>query len=131
MQWIWEIIKHVYAVLAVIPVVPFVLVYFGLGAFTGDRNRALRTAMDVTTVLLVGCVAVLFNVIFSSSFGFYGIMLVLLLGAGLLGNVQYRKRGAVDVKRIARAIWRLGFFVMGVFYVLLMCIGIGKSVFAI
>ncbi|UVI32182.1 DUF3397 domain-containing protein [Paenibacillus spongiae] len=131
MQLLWESIKHLYALLAVIPVVPFLLVYFGLGAYTGNRKKAFRTAMDVTTVLLIGCVAVLFNDIFDSSFGLYGIVLILLLGGGLLGNVQYRMRGMIDVKRIVRAIWRLGFFLMSVFYFILMCIGIGKSFFMV
>ena len=131
MELIWESIKHVYASLAVIPIVPFLLIYFGYGAYSGDRKKAFRLAMDVTTVLLIGCVAVLFNRIFDSSFGLYGIILIMLLGGGLLGNVQYRSKGNVDMKRIARAIWRMGFFLMGVFYILLMCIGIGSSLFTV
>nr|WP_221401223.1 DUF3397 domain-containing protein [Paenibacillus phyllosphaerae] len=115
--------------MAVVPIVPFLLVYFGLGAYTGDRKRAFRTAMDVTTALLIGCVTVLFNTIFNSTFGFFGIMLLLLLGGGLLGNIQYRSKGLIDMKRLARAVWRIGFFVISVFYILLMCIGIGKSLF--
>ncbi|REE93001.1 uncharacterized protein DUF3397 [Paenibacillus taihuensis] len=129
MLWIWESIKHIYAFLAVLPIIPFVLVYFGYAAYTGDRKQAFRTAMDVTTALLIGCVAVLFNRIFNSHFGIYGIMLVLLLGGGLLGNAQYRMKGNVDFRRIMRAIWRLGFFVMAFCYVILMCIGLGKSLF--
>jgi undecaprenyl pyrophosphate phosphatase UppP len=129
--WIWEIIVNLYAILAVVPVIPFLLVYFGYAAYTGDRKKAFRLAMDVTTALLIGCVAVLFDSIFESSFGLYGILLIMLIGGGLLGNVQYRARGSVDVKRVVRAIWRLGFFLMGLFYVVLMCIGIGKSFFTI
>ncbi|RAP76669.1 DUF3397 domain-containing protein [Paenibacillus montanisoli] len=127
MQWIWESIKHVYAFLAVLPIIPFLLVYFGYGAITGDRKKAFSTAMDVTTALLIGCVEVLFNRIFHSSFGMYGILLIMLLGGGLLGNVQYRMKGSINVKRILRAIWRLGFFLMSICYVILMFIGIGKS----
>jgi len=131
MGWIWESVKHVYALLAVLPIIPFLLVYFGYGAYTGDRKKAFRTAMDITTALLIGCVAVLFNWIFNSTFGLYGILLIMLIGGGLLGNVQYRTKGIIDMKRIFRAVWRLGFFLMGIFYVLLMCIGIGKSFFTI
>ncbi|WP_219836342.1 DUF3397 domain-containing protein [Paenibacillus sp. R14(2021)] len=130
MQWIWDSVKHVYAFMAILPIVPFVLVYFGSAAITGDRKRAFRTAMDVTTALLIGCVAVLFNVIFNSGFGLYGIMLVLLLGGGLLGNLQYRLKGNISMRRIMRAIWRLGFFLMSFCYVILMLIGIGKSLFS-
>ena len=93
MLWIWETIKHVYAILAVIPVIPFLLVYFGLGAFTGDRKKSFRTAMDVTTALLIGCVAVLFERIFHSSFGLYGILLIFLLGAGSSAMCSIDRRG--------------------------------------
>lgn len=129
MQWIWESIKHLYALLAVLPVVPFMLVYFGYAAMSGDRKRAFRMAMDVTTALLIGCVAVLFNKEFDSSFGLYGILLILLIGGGLLGNVQYRAKGIINMKRITRTIWRLGFFLMSFCYIILMCIGLGKSLF--
>ncbi|SEN11244.1 DUF3397 domain-containing protein [Paenibacillus sp. OV219] len=131
MLWIWESIKHIYAFLAVLPIIPFVLVYFGYAAYTGDRKQAFRIAMDVTTALLIGCVAVLFNLLFKSNFGLYGILLVLLLGGGLLGNAQYRLKGNVDFRRIMRAIWRLGFFVMAFCYLILMCIGLGKSLFMV
>ncbi|MFC0333723.1 DUF3397 domain-containing protein [Paenibacillus sepulcri] len=127
---LWESIKNVYASLAVIPIVPFILIYFGYAAISGDRKRAFRLAMDITTALLIGCVAVLFNRIFHSNFGLYGILLILLLGGGLLGNVQYQSKGVLDVRRIGRAVWRLGFFLMAILYVLLMCIGMGKSLFA-
>ncbi|QHW30391.1 DUF3397 domain-containing protein [Paenibacillus rhizovicinus] len=131
MQWIWESFKHIYAILAVLPVIPFLLVYFGYAAFTGDRKKAFRMAMDVTTALLIGCVAVLFNRVFNSHFGLYGIMLVLLLGGGLLGNVQYRVKGNLNMPRIMRAIWRLGFFLMSFCYIILMMIGLGKSLFTV
>lgn len=127
MAALWNSVTQLYAYMAVVPIVPFVLVYVGYSAYAKDKKRAFRLAMDVTTPLLIGSVAVLFNRIFGSTFGFYGILLVLLLGAGLLGNLQYRKRGGVNVTRIVRAVWRLGFFVMGLFYVLFMAIAVGQS----
>ncbi|MGG4147377.1 DUF3397 domain-containing protein [Paenibacillus algorifonticola] len=128
---IWESIKHFYAYMAVIPVIPFLLIYFGYGAIIQDRKKAFRLAMDVTTALLIGCVAVLLDSLFHNSFGLYGILLFMLIGGGLLGNAQFRKRGSVNVKRIFRAVWRLGFFTMSMLYLLLMFIAIGQSIFSI
>lgn len=125
---IWESIKHAYAFLAVIPIIPFAIILFGYGAFIQDRKKAFRLAMDITTALLIGCVAVLFDYLFSSKFGIYGILLFMLLGGGLLGNAQFRKRGAIDAKKIFRTVWRLSFFTMSVLYIVFMCIGIGKMV---
>ncbi|MFS0727596.1 DUF3397 domain-containing protein [Paenibacillus sp. 1P07SE] len=127
MQLLWESAKQVYAFLAVIPVVPFVLIYLGYSAYFGDRKKAFRLAMDITTLLLIGCVTVLFNRLFGSNFGFFGILLLLLIGAGLLGNLQYRTKGRIDVRRIARAVWRIGFFVMSMLYIVLMVLGIGQT----
>lgn len=130
MGWLWDSIKYVYAYLAVIPVIPFALVYFGHGLFSEDRKKALQLAMDVTTALLIGCVAVLFDSLFNSHFGLYAIILIMLLGGGMLGNMQFRKRGSVNVRRIVRAVWRLGFFTMSMAYLLLMFIAIGQKIFS-
>ncbi|MCM3746328.1 DUF3397 domain-containing protein [Paenibacillus pasadenensis] len=124
-----ESLKTLYALLAVVPFVPFALVYGISRWLTGDSKKAFRQAMDVTTVLLIGCVAVLFNRIFSNSFGLYGILLLMLLGGGLLGNMQYRKRGRIESGKLFRAVWRTGFFVMGVMYILLMTAGITQHMF--
>ncbi|RCW46525.1 DUF3397 domain-containing protein [Paenibacillus prosopidis] len=128
MAVIWESIKHLYAYLAVVPILPFAIVLFGYGAYIQDRKKAFRLAMDITTAFLIGCVAVLFDSLFSSQFGIYGILLFMLLGGGLLGNAQFRKRGSIDAKKIFRTVWRLSFFTMSILYVVFMCIVIGKLV---
>lgn len=128
MAVIWESIKHLYAYLAVVPIIPFAIVLFGYGAYIQDRKKAFRLAMDITTAFLIGCVAVLFDNLFGSQFGIYGILLFMLLGGGLIGNAQFRKRGSIDGKKIFRAVWRLSFFTMSILYVVFMCIVIGKLV---
>ncbi|MGO4549113.1 DUF3397 domain-containing protein [Paenibacillus sp. 2TAB23] len=129
MEMIWDSVKHLYAYLAVIPIIPFAIVLFGYGAYVQDRKKGFRMAMDITTALLIGCVAVLFDRLFGSQFGLYGILLFMLLGGGLLGNAQFRKRGKIDGKKIFRTIWRLSFFTMSLLYILFMCLGIGKLMF--
>ncbi|MNG03673.1 hypothetical protein D3C84_867620 [compost metagenome] len=125
-MWLWESVRHIYAYLAVIPVIPFFLIYWVYGSISNNRKKAFGLAMDVTTVLLIGCVAVLFDFVFGSKFGFYMIILILLLLGGLIGNMQFRKRGEVNTKKIVRAVWRIGFLFMSVLYVLFMFIGIGQ-----
>ncbi|MGN7454987.1 DUF3397 domain-containing protein [Paenibacillus pasadenensis] len=123
-MFLWDLLKTIYAVLAAAPFLPFAAVYLGSRMLTGDKGRSFRLAMDVTTLLLIGCVAVLFNRVFSNSFGLYGILLLMLLGGGLIGNLQHRKRGEIDAAKAFRAVWRAGFFVMGFLYVVLMATGI-------
>jgi energy-converting hydrogenase Eha subunit A len=127
---IWTVIVHLYGYLAVLPIVPFVAIWLGYGTYINDRKKAMRIAMDVTTVFLIGVVAVLFNEVFASQFGLYGILLFMLIGAGLLGNAQFRKRSTVDAKKIFRTIWRLTFFATSLFYVLFMFIYVTQKLFA-
>ncbi|WP_270172215.1 DUF3397 domain-containing protein [Paenibacillus sp. SYP-B4298] len=128
MQWLWQSFVHAYAFLAVVPIVPFILIFFGYKAVTGDKKKAVRLAMDITTALLIGCVAVLFNHTFNSGFGIFAILLLMLIGGGLIGNLQYRSKGALDVMRVTRAVWRLSFFVMSILYILLMIVYLFQTI---
>ncbi|WP_168120676.1 DUF3397 domain-containing protein [Paenibacillus sp. HB172176] len=129
MSAIWNGLHTLIAILALVPILPFAIVFFGYQAFADDRKNAFRMAMDISTALLILCVAALFNMLFDNNFGLYGILLVMLLTGGLLGNAQFRKRGNVDVKRIFKAIWRLSFFAMSVLYVIFMIVMLGKVIF--
>ncbi|TJY43386.1 DUF3397 domain-containing protein [Cohnella pontilimi] len=120
MSWLWNNIVYLYAGLATIPVVPFLVVYL-LGRTRGmERNKSIRLSMDVTTAFLLGIVATLLKERFGSNLGFYFIVLIMLIGAGLIGNAQNRIRGKVDTARIIRAVWRLSFFAMSFMYLVLM-----------
>jgi len=80
--------------------------------------------MDVTTLFLVIVVATMYNTIFGGSFGFYLIVLVLLIAGGLLGGAQNRKRGKIDALKLVKTIWRLTFFVMAFFYIIFLITGV-------
>lgn len=92
------------------------------GVFSGrkmgkDRKQAVKLAMDVTTLFLLFSVSALFNNTFQSRFGFYLILLVLLIAVGLIGSAQTRWKGKVDVRRLVRVVWRLAFVAMSFCYV--------------
>ncbi|MGN7761206.1 DUF3397 domain-containing protein [Paenibacillus sp. 22594] len=119
-----EFLRNSFISLSVIPVVPFLIVYFiGIGLRKEKRNTLLL-AMDITTLFLFFSVSALFNNIFGSRFGFYLILLIVLISAGLIGGAQNRLKGNVDGKRLLRAVWRLSFFFMGTMYVLFMVVGL-------
>lgn len=85
----------------------------------GDKKVASRLAADITMVFLIGAVSFLFDDLFHTSLeGFWIITLFLLLLAGFIGNAQNRLRGKVDPAKIGRAVWRLGFLVLGFLYIL-------------
>jgi len=106
---------------------PFAFVWLAVYIYKKEKKLATKRAMDVTTAMLIGVVAVLFNDVFDSTFGLYLLLLLFLLGFGLLGNLQQRAKGKVDLRRTARAVWRLGFMGLAAAYVLLMAIGLTKN----
>ncbi|WP_238654629.1 DUF3397 domain-containing protein [Paenibacillus piscarius] len=119
-----EFLRNSFGVLSVIPIVPFLIVYFvGMG-LNQDKRKIMMLAMDVTTLFLLLSVSGLFNIIFDSTFGFFLILLIVLISAGLIGGAQNRLKGKVDGQRLLRAVWRLSFFFLGAGYVLFMIVGL-------
>ena len=125
---LWEVVKQAYGYLSVLPVIPFAAVYLGTYLYSRDRKQSIRLAMDVTMVFLIGSVSGLFNQLSGGSFGFFGILLVMLICAGLLGNLQYRTKGKLDPVRIIRVIWRIGFFVLALLYVIFLLVGLVRTI---
>jgi len=127
---LYEWLVNFYAVLATISFLSFPLFWFIVYFVYKDKKKATRVAMDITTFLLVGSVSVMYDHLFSPSFsGFWIIMLCFLIGAGLIGNKQNREYGQIDVKRIIKVIWRLGFLVLSFFYFVFLLVGLVKSIF--
>ena len=110
--------------LSVIPIVPFLIVFFIGKGLKKDKKKTFMLAMDVTTFFLLLSVSALFNNIFNSGFGFYLILIIVLISAGLIGGAPNRMKGKVDGKRLFRAVWRLSFFFMSVGYLLFMFVGL-------
>ncbi|GIO39143.1 hypothetical protein J41TS12_40040 [Paenibacillus antibioticophila] len=118
-----DIIFTSVTVLSIIPFVPFVLVYLvSLYFAKKDQKAAIKLAMDVSTFFLILSVSALFNIVFSSSSGFYLILLVILIATGLIGGAQTRMKGKVNIRKLVRVVWRLTFAGTGVLYIVLFLI---------
>ncbi|HBS43980.1 MAG TPA: DUF3397 domain-containing protein [Paenibacillus sp.] len=114
--------------LSLIPIIPFLIVYFIGRGLKKDKRKTFMLAMDVTTFFLLLSVSALFNNLFNNGFGFYLILLIVLISTGLIGGAQNRLKGKVDGKRLFRAVWRLSFFFMSVGYLLFMFVGLIKYI---
>ncbi|WP_019636250.1 DUF3397 domain-containing protein [Paenibacillus fonticola] len=117
------------SILAMLPIVPFLLVYFIHYYLNKDKKAAVLLAMDVTTIFLIISASALFNIVFKNGFGFYLIVLILLIAGGLIGGAQNRLKGKVDVRRLLRAVWRLAFAGTGAAYIVLFLINFFTYVF--
>jgi hypothetical protein len=111
--------------LATVPFVAFAFVWAAAYFITRDKKKTTRLAMDITTALLIGAVASMWNRLFHSQFGFWLIVLVILIAIGLLGSYQNRVRGAIDMKKIVRIVWRVGFLGLSLMYILFLILNIG------
>lgn len=119
-----DILFTPFIVFSILPPIPFLLVYFIHFFMKGDKKAALMLAMDVSTLFLILATAALFNNVFNNGFGFYLILLVVLITCGLIGGAQNRMKGKVDVQRLIRAVWRLTFAGTGVAYIILFVISL-------
>jgi hypothetical protein len=122
---VWDWILTIYTVIATFAFLVFPLVWIIGYGVSGNKKTASRLAADITMVFLIGSVASMYDSLFDTSFrGFWIIVLFLLLLAGFIGNAQNRLRGKVDPVKIGRAVWRLGFLVLGFMYLLFFMIRI-------
>lgn len=128
MSWLIQSVTTLYALLATVPFIAFALVWAGAYLVTRDKRITTRLAMDVTTILLIGAVASMWNRLFGSKFGFWLIILVILIAVGLLGGYQNRVKGIIDLKKIIRIVWRIGFLCLSAMYVIFLLLNIGAYV---
>ncbi|UUZ85542.1 DUF3397 domain-containing protein [Paenibacillus sp. P26] len=120
-------LHQLYAVLALVPFVAFFITWFIAYRFTRDKRRSTHYSMDITTLFLIGSVAYMGRNIFGSGMLLWTLLLLFLVAAGSLGNLQNRLKGRIDLIKIARTLSRLGFLVLSACYLLLLVIGIGKN----
>lgn len=118
-------------IFTILPIIPFFLVYLISIFLKKEKRASLLLAMDVTTFFLILSVSILFNNVFHSQFGFYLILLILLIVVGLIGGAQNRLKGKVDVSRMLRAVWRLAFAGAGIVYIILFLISFFTYITAI
>lgn len=124
-----DLLRNSFIVLSILPFFPFLLVYVAYTKWKNNKREALFLAMDVTTVFLIVSVSALFNNTFNNKFGFYLILLLLLIAVGMIGGAQNRIKGKVDITRMVRAVWRMAFVTMTCSYILLTIFGLFRYIF--
>lgn len=119
----WGVLRHLYAFFVAVPPVGYFLTYWIVRFMTKNKTTAHMRALDVTAVLLLSAVSVLwYNV--TGGIGWLAIlMLYVLLGAGL-ALLQWWVRGGFHFRKWLRSLWRLGFIFLVIFYFVLFGIGV-------
>jgi hypothetical protein len=120
----FHFVVSVYKALAYIPHLTFIVIWFLIYFIKRDKKMSTRLAIDSTTVLLLGTVAMQMHKIFNSWFGFWLMLFIILLITGFIGRQQNDLRGYVYFPRILKILSRIGFVVLSFFYVVLLLISL-------
>lgn len=129
MGWIKLFFVNIFTFLAVAPFISFFILWLVFFSIYKERKKATTMAMDVTTLFLVISVSAMYNEVFNSGIGFWLIALFFLLATGLTGNAQHRLKGQLDFMKIYKVVWRLGFLLLSLLYIIFAIIGIIKGLF--
>lgn len=116
-------ISDLFAVFSGLPFVSFLIILIVFSFFL-PKNKAFLFAIDLTNILLIISITAMYRMSFDSRMGVWWILLLYLILAGLLGGLQARLRGSVDIRRLIKAVWRLGFFVLSIVYLVYLVLGI-------
>lgn len=128
MGWLLDVLVNLYALLGTVPFLLFPLAGLTAYLIVKDRKKAVRFAADFTMFFLIGSVSVVYDELFGTTVkGFWLVLLLMLLLTGLLGNLQNRVRGKLNPDKLFRAVWRIGFLILAVAYLLMLIIGIIKQ----
>lgn len=126
-QWVANVLSNLFAFIVTLPFVGFLLLYVGFYLYFENRRSAIRWSMDITTFFLILSISIMYNKIFSSSFGFWLVIAVFLVLLGMIGGLQNQIRGTLHLAKMLRGAWRLGFVFLAFSYVLLFVWGISKN----
>ncbi|MNQ85114.1 hypothetical protein D3C85_1002640 [compost metagenome] len=122
-----SLLSTLYAILAVAPFITFTVLWFIIYFFLKDKKMTTRFTMDVTTLFLLGSVSLMWNRLFQTQFGFWLIVLILLIAFGIIGGYQNHLKGKTDLIKVGRLVWRLSFVGLSALYILLFFVHIGKN----
>jgi hypothetical protein len=117
-------IEIIYKALAYIPHLTFIVMWFLIYFIKHDKKKSTQWAIGITTVLLLGTVAMQMHKLFNSWFGFWFMVLIILLVTGFIGRQQNDLRGFVHFPRILKILSRIGFVVLSFFYIILLLISL-------
>jgi hypothetical protein len=93
-------IEIIYKAIAYIPNLTFIVMWFLIYFIKKDKKKSTQLAIDITTVLLLGTVAMQMHKLFNSWFGIWFMLLTILLVTGFIGRQQNDLRGFVHFPRI-------------------------------
>lgn len=118
-----EIVATIIAILATVPVITFLVLFFIFKARTKKTTRSIQLAADFSALFFIIAVSTLFYILFENHF-IPWIVVSYLIVLLIVLFYQYVKNEEIIINRALRIVWRIGFIMMFMLYVLLFLITI-------
>ena|SRR5690625_2610620 len=113
-----EIVATIIAILATVPVLTFLILFFIFKAQTKNTTRSIQLAADFSAIFFIIAVSALFYILFENHYipwiviGYLIVLLIVLV-------YQFTNQEELLIKKSFRIVWRIGFMIMFVLYILL------------
>jgi hypothetical protein len=114
-------------ILIIVPFIAYIIVFFAVKLITNKHRKAVSYAIDITTLFLILSVNNIAFVIWSHSF-LWMIILLMLLFAILFVFIYWHFQNEIVYLKIFKGYWRFNFLLFFVAYIFLIIYGITRSV---
>lgn len=122
-----EIVQFLLSLIVIVPYVLTVALFVIVKLSGRSSVKSFRIAADVTVPFLVLSVIVLLRMILQIHAGIILIAGVLIIGIGFAVAERIRSK-EFRVQNMLRNLWRMLFLIMSLFYIVLLLIGVAKTV---
>lgn len=123
----FALLTWIATVFITLPILTFIVIFIVSKSITKNGQRSARHAVDGSTIFFIIAVYFLNQTIWGQSF-LWIILLVMIFIAMIVSIVHWKVREEVDFLRIARGTWRLQFLLFSFSYLVLIIVGIVRSI---
>lgn len=121
------VFSNLAAIFVTIPILAYVLIFVISKQITKQHRRAVRYALDGSTLLFIISVHFLITTIWEKSFLWLILLLILIIGVAV-AFLNWKVKQEIDYNRVFRGFWRFNFLMFFSAYIILIIIGIVQSV---
>ncbi|MDZ5470690.1 DUF3397 domain-containing protein [Bacillus sp. 31A1R] len=119
--------SSIIATFITLPILGYLIVFIISKQITKHHRRSVKIALDASTILFILSVHFLIIVIWQKSF-LWMILLGLISVAIIVVVLNWKLKEEIDFTRVFRGFWRFTFMIFFSIYIVLICIGLFKSI---
>ncbi len=122
-----SVFSSIIATLVTVPILGYLLVFIICKQWTKQHRRSVHLALDISTILFIISVHYLIFTIWQKSY-LWVIILSMLFIAMIFVVIHWRFKQEINIPLVFRGYWRFNFLLFFSAYIVLIIIGLVKSV---